>query len=66
VDGWRLDVAHEISPDFWREFRQACEEVKPDCLLVGEMIHGNYRGWVGGDRLHSGTNYQVNMLAIGG
>jgi len=59
VDGWRLDVAHEISPDFWREFRQACEEVKPDCLLVGEMIHGNYRGWVGGDRLHSGTNYQL-------
>jgi glycosidase len=23
VDGWRLDVAHEISPDFWREFRTA-------------------------------------------
>jgi glycosidase len=21
IDGWRLDVAHEISPDFWREFR---------------------------------------------
>eukprot|EP00873_Tetraselmis_striata_P008001 jgi/Tetstr1/428265/TSEL_018304.t1 len=59
VDGWRLDVAHEISPDFWREFRKVCQEVKPDCLLVGEMIHGNYRGWVGGDRLHSGTNYQL-------
>jgi cyclomaltodextrinase len=22
IDGWRLDVAHEISPDFWREFRK--------------------------------------------
>jgi len=60
VDGWRLDVAHEISPDFWREFRQVCMAVKPDCLLVGEMIHGNYRGWVGPDRLHSGTNYQLS------
>uniref|UniRef100_A0A061SEP4 Neopullulanase n=1 Tax=Tetraselmis sp. GSL018 TaxID=582737 RepID=A0A061SEP4_9CHLO len=60
IDGWRLDVAHEISPDFWREFRTVCERVKPDCILVGEMIHGNYRGWVGPDRLHSGTNYQLS------
>ena len=22
IDGWRLDVAHEIEPDFWREFRR--------------------------------------------
>ena len=27
---------------------------------VGEMIHGNYNGWVGNDRLHSGTNYQMS------
>jgi len=60
IDGWRLDVAHEISPDFWREFRSACDSVDPNCLLVGEMIHGNYNGWVGNDRLHSGTNYQMS------
>ncbi|KAK3269464.1 hypothetical protein CYMTET_22097 [Cymbomonas tetramitiformis] len=60
VDGWRLDVAHEMSPDFWREFRTVCMEANPDCLLVGEMIHGNYNNWVGNDRLHSGTNYQLS------
>ena len=28
VDGWRLDVAHELPPSFWRDFRSACTEVK--------------------------------------
>jgi glycosidase len=37
-----------------------CDEIDPDCLLVGEMIHGNYNNWVGNDRLHSGTNYQLS------
>jgi len=62
IDGWRLDVAHEIEPDFWREFRAVCDNTKlgKDCLLVGEMIHGNYNYWVGDDRLHSGTNYQMS------
>ena len=60
IDGWRLDVAHEIEPDFWREFRRVCDSVDKDCLLVGEMIHGNYNDWVGHDRLHSGTNYQMS------
>ena len=27
---------------------------------MGEMIHGNYNDWVGHDRLHSGTNYQMS------
>ena len=60
IDGWRLDVAHEIEPDFWREFRKVCDSVDKDCLTVGEMIHGNYNDWVGHDRLHSGTNYQMS------
>jgi hypothetical protein len=39
---------------------QVCDEIDPNCLLVGEMIHGNYNNWVGNDRLHSGTNYQLS------
>ena len=37
-----------------------CKEANPDCILVGEMIHGNYNQWVGNDRLESGTNYQLS------
>ena len=59
IDGWRLDVAYQISPDFWREFRQTCKKNKADCFLVGEMIHGPYNKWIGADLLDAGTGYQV-------
>lgn len=59
VDGWRLDVAHKINPSFWWEFRRVCKETRPDCLLVGELVGGDYRTWVAHDLLDSGTDYQL-------
>eukprot|EP00854_Cymbomonas_tetramitiformis_P001300 gene1300-1887_t len=60
VDGWRLDVAHEIEPAFWREFAATCTAARPDVFLVGELIHGDYRRWVAKGVLHSATNYQLS------
>jgi len=62
VDGWRLDVAHELPPAFWRDFRTACSEANPEHVLLGEVIHGDYNTWVGPSKglLHSGTNYQLS------
>ena len=60
IDGWRLDVAHEVSPDFWREFAAACNDAKPDCALLGELMHGDYNTHVGPGLLDSGTNYQLS------
>eukprot|EP00899_Mesostigma_viride_P021855 jgi/Mesvir1/29671/Mv21510-RA.1 len=60
VDGWRLDVASDIAPEFWAQFAPACKAVKSDCVLVGELIHGNYKLWVGSGRLDSCTNYQLS------
>ncbi|MBD3229313.1 MAG: alpha-amylase [Candidatus Lokiarchaeota archaeon] len=59
IDGWRLDVAYQIKPDFWRNFRRVCKETKQDCFLIGEMIHGPYDKWVGPDLLDAGTSYQI-------
>ncbi len=59
IDGWRLDVAYQIGSDFWRDFRKVCKNAKPDCFLVGEMIHGPYTKWVGPELLDAGTGYQV-------
>ena len=58
IDGWRLDVAHEIEPDFWREFRAVCDSVDKDCLLVGEMIRGN-----GDDRPTAVLGHQLPDVA---
>jgi cyclomaltodextrinase len=62
VDGWRLDVAHELPPAFWRDFRTACTQANPEHVLLGEVIHGDYNVWVGPGKglLHSGTNYQLS------
>ena len=45
VDGFRLDAAKHIYPDdratdnhiWWKEFRAAMEQIKPDVYLVGEV-----------------------------
>mmetsp|Transcript_4000 Transcript_4000/g.11999 ORF Transcript_4000/g.11999 Transcript_4000/m.11999 type:complete len:625 (+) Transcript_4000:219-2093(+) len=60
IDGWRLDCASDIKPEFWTEFRKVCDQTKPDSILIGEIIHGDYNAWVDADvRLHSATNYQL-------
>lgn len=58
VDGWRLGAAYGIPPGFWWEFRRTCKEIRPDCFLLAEVIHGDYRTHVAHDLLDSGTNYQ--------
>jgi cyclomaltodextrinase len=38
IDGWRLDVPHEISaPGFWEEFRERVRAVNPEAYIVGEI-----------------------------
>jgi cyclomaltodextrinase len=64
IDGWRLDVAYSISPDFWREFRHICKTTKPDCLLIGEMIYEPYTRWIGPELLDAGTGYQIHKSIL--
>jgi cyclomaltodextrinase / maltogenic alpha-amylase / neopullulanase len=54
VDGLRLDVAESIDPDFLRELAAMCRGARPDCWLLGEMIHGDYARLA---MLDSVTNY---------
>lgn len=56
IDGWRLDVADEISHVFWRRFRREVRAVKPDALLVGE-IWNFPADFLGGDEWDSAMNY---------
>eukprot|EP00237_Pycnococcus_provasolii_P012158 CAMPEP_0205951674 /NCGR_PEP_ID=MMETSP1459-20131121/3097_1 /ASSEMBLY_ACC=CAM_ASM_001120 /TAXON_ID=41880 /ORGANISM="Pycnococcus provasolii, Strain RCC931" /LENGTH=647 /DNA_ID=CAMNT_0053323401 /DNA_START=93 /DNA_END=2034 /DNA_ORIENTATION=+ len=60
IDGWRLDVAHEVDPGFWREFASACRAERSDCLLLAELMHGDYNTHVGPGLLNSGINYQLS------
>ena len=38
IDGWRLDVPHEItSAGFWQEFRERVRAINPEAYIVGEI-----------------------------
>lgn len=63
IDGWRLDVANEVNHDFWRAFRKAVKEVKPDAFLIGE-IWFDAREWLLGDQFDSLMNYGFRDACI--
>lgn len=76
IDGLRLDVAYTLPPDFLRQLRWFANGLKPEFVLLGETLHGDYNRWMGDDLCHSVTNYEcykglyssfnsMNMFEIG-
>lgn len=58
VDGLRLDAAYCLDPGYLRQVRNFTNTLKPDFILMGECIHGDYHRWMGADMCHSVTNYE--------
>ncbi len=76
IDGLRLDVAYCLPPEYLRQLRSFTGSLKPDFVLLGETLHGDYNRWMGDDMCHSVTNYEcykglwsafnsMNMFEIG-
>lgn len=64
IDGWRLDVPHEINDDdFWRTFRQVVKAENPDAYICGE-IWSEARRWLQGDQFDAVMNYLFTGPAI--
>ena len=58
IDGLRLDVAYCLPPDYIRRLRGFTQSLKPDFVLLGETLHGDYNRWMGPELCHSVTNYE--------
>jgi glycosidase len=58
VDGYRLDVADEVSHNFWREFRKVSKKENPDTLIMGEVWYDS-TPYLRGDEFDSIMNYTV-------
>ncbi|HFP8020607.1 TPA: glycoside hydrolase family 13 protein [Enterococcus faecium] len=56
IDGWRLDVANEVDHHFWKKFREAVTEIKPDIYILGEIWHSS-QAWLQGNEFHAVMNY---------
>lgn len=76
IDGLRLDVAYCLSGDYLKQLRSFTQTLKPDFVLMGETLHGDYNRWMNHEMCHSVTNYEcykglwssfesMNMFEIG-
>lgn len=58
IDGLRLDVAYCLIPEFLRQLRSYVDCLKPDFVLMGETLYGDYRQWMNPEMCNSVTNYE--------
>ena len=58
IDGLRLDVAYCLDFGFLAELRGLANSIKPEFVLVGETLHGDYNRWMNDHACHSVTNYE--------
>ena len=63
TDGWRLDVADEVSHEFWRRFRKTVKELDPNSVIIGESWH-NAAVWLRGDQFDGIMNYSFTKACI--
>jgi alpha-glucosidase len=66
ADGWRLDVAADLSHsqefnhNFWKQFRKAVKEANPNAIIMAEH-YGDSHSWLKGDEWDTIMNYDGFM-----
>ncbi|HKZ18687.1 MAG TPA: glycoside hydrolase family 13 protein [Acidimicrobiia bacterium] len=63
IDGWRLDVARYVDPDFWIDFRQEVRKEDPETYLLAEVF-GDAGDWLQGDRFDATMNYTFRDICL--
>ena len=64
ADGWRLDVAGDVHPSFWRDWRDDIRDANPDAITIAEDW-GDSSHFLLGDELDSTMNYRFRNAVIG-
>ncbi len=57
--GFRLDAAYAVPPRFWARVLPRVRERRPDAYFLGEVIHGDYAGFVKASGVDSVTQYEL-------
>jgi len=63
IDGWRLDVADEVSHNLWKALRKRLREIKPDIFILGE-VWNRATQWLNGDEFDGITNYKFRKYLV--
>jgi cyclomaltodextrinase len=59
ADGWRLDAAYAVPPEFWATVLPRVRERHPGAYFVGEVIHGDYTAFVTESTVDAVTQYEL-------
>ena len=59
VSGWRLDAAYATPTSFWQQILPAVRQSHPEAYIFGEVIHGDYVGFVQETGVDSVTQYEL-------
>lgn len=63
-DGWRLDVANEVSDETWQKFRNSVKALNNDAVIIGE-IWTDATDYLLGDMYDSVMNYVFRNAVLG-
>ena len=63
MDGWRLDVANEVSDETWQNFRQSVKALDSEAVIIGE-IWTDATKYILGDMYDSVMNYMFRTAAV--
>jgi cyclomaltodextrinase len=59
TDGWRLDAAYAVKPAFWKAALDRVRPRHPAAWFVGEVIQGDYGGYLRESGLDAITQYEL-------
>ena len=64
MDGWRLDVANEVSDETWQRFRESVKALNREAVIIGE-IWDDATKYILGDMYDSVMNYMFRNAVTG-
>ncbi len=72
IDGWRLDVAERLQPEFWAIFNGWVQEENPKAYLTGEIwwkdfthnVQFNAAPWISDEKLDAVMNYRFTAAMV--
>ncbi len=59
IDGWRLDAAYALPATFWARVLPGVRAAHPEAFVFGEVLHGDYAGFVAESGVDSVTQYEL-------
>jgi cyclomaltodextrinase len=59
LDGWRLDAAYAVPRHFWSKVLPSVRARHPGAYIFGEVIHGDYAGFVRETGMNAVTQYEL-------